>query len=138
MATVNMAYDHPQYTAHQVAHFAEQGGSGTTFAKFTAPAAMLAFAYQVTVTTAGTQTASGGAQLNFVKVSGTTTTTATFKNLGTAVGAFSSTNITLSGSAGGLALAQGDILQVTQGTDGTLKAVYALEYAFQPLASVTQ
>jgi hypothetical protein len=138
MATVNMAYDHPQYTAHQVAEFAEQGGSGTTFAKFVAPSAIQAFAYQVTVTTAGTQTASGGAQLNFVKVSGTTTTTTTFKNIGTALQAFQTTNITLSGSAGGLSLAQGDLLQVTQGTDATLRAVYALEYAFQPLASVTQ
>lgn len=137
MATVNMAYDHPQYTVHQLAQMAEQGGSATTFAKFVAGSALNVYAVQYTVTTAGTQTASGGAQLNFVKVSGTNTTTAKFVNIGTAVAAFATTNILLSGSAGGIQLAQGDILQTVQGTDATLKGVIAYEYAFQPLASVT-
>jgi hypothetical protein len=114
----------------------EGGGSATTFAKFVAVTACQAFSATYTVTTAGTQTASGGAQLNFVKISGTTTTTATFANIGT-TGTFVTRNQVLSGSAGGLSLAQGDILQTVQGTDATLRGAIAYEVAFQPLASVT-
>lgn len=136
MATVNMAYDHPQYTVHQLAEMGEQGGSATTFAKFVAGSALNVYAVQYSVTTAGTQTASGGAQLNFVKVTGTNTTTATFNNVGTAtVG--NTRSILLSGSAGGLSMIAGDLLMTVQGTEATLRGVLAYEYAFQPLASVT-
>lgn len=136
MATVNMAYDHPQYTVHQNIAMGEGGGSATTFAKFIAVTACQAYSVQYSVTTAGTQTASGGAQLNFVKVTGTNTTTATFVNVGTAtVG--NTRNQVLSGSAGGLALAAGDLLMTVQGTEATLRGVVGYEVAFQPLVSVT-
>ena len=136
MATVSMAYDHPSYLARQNIAMGEGGGSATVFARFVASSAMHAFSVTYTVTTAGTQTASGGAQLNFIKISGTSTSTATFENIGT-TGTFVSTNILLSGSAGGLALAQGDILYTVQGTEATMRGALAYQVAFDPLASVT-
>lgn len=137
MATINMAYDHPQYTVHQNIAMGEGGGSATSFAKFIAVTACQVYSATYACTTAGTQTASGGAQLNFVKISGTTTTTATFVNIGTALGTFTSTTINLLGSAGGLSLAKGDILMTVQGTEATMRGPISYEVAFQPLASVT-
>lgn len=138
MATVNMAYDHPQYTVHSIVSFPEGGAGTVAFARFVAAVACQAFSATYTVTTAGTTTTSGVTSMSFVKVSGTTTTTAKFVQLSSANTAYvTATNVTLSGSNGGLALAQGDVLQCIQGTDATAKGMVSYEIGFAPGASVT-
>jgi hypothetical protein len=131
MATKNMAYDHAAYLARMGAAVGEVGGSAAQFGKFAAYTAMLAFAAQVTVTTAGT---SGGTQ-NFLKISGTTTTTLATTTLGTAA-AGTTTNVLLTNVAGGVALAQGDILSF-QAVDSQNKAALVWEVQALPLANVT-
>ena len=139
MATINMAYDHPAYTSRQIYGMGEGGGANVAFAKFIAAVPCFAFSAQYTVTTVGTTTASATTAVAFVKISGTTTTTAKFVQLSSANTAFvTTTNVTLSGSAGGLALAQGDILECLQNSDATARGCVAYEIGLQPLANVTQ
>src|SRR5258708_25161896 len=137
MATVNMAYDHRQYTVHQNIGMGE-GGANLVFSKVVASVACQAYAARYTVTTAGTTTASATTAIAFVKISGTTTTTAAFVQLSSANTAFdTTTQVLLSTAAGGLALSAGDILECLPNTDTTAKGVVSYEIAVQPLASVT-
>jgi hypothetical protein len=138
MATVSMAYDHPTYTARENIAMGEGGGSLVAFAKFVATSAVQAYAATYTVSTAGTNTGALQASLSFVKVSGTTTTTMATTTVGTNAAWVTSTTVLLTtASAGGVALAQGDLIQTQQGTDSTLRGVVSYQIAFHPLASVT-
>lgn len=139
MATVNMAYDHPQYTVHHIVSFPEGGAGTVAYARFVAAIACQAFSATYVVTTAGTTTTSGVTSAAFIKISGTTTTTARFLQLSSANTAYvTSTNLVLNTAAtGGLALAAGDVLQCTQGTDATAKGMVSYEIGFAPGASVT-
>ena len=137
MATVNMAYDHPQYTAHQFIGMGE-GGANVPFAKYVASVACQAYTARYTVTTVGTTTQSNTTAIAFVKISGTTTTTAAFVQFSSANTAFvTTTQVALSTTSGGLALAAGDILEALPSSDTTAKGVVTYEIAVQPLASVT-
>jgi hypothetical protein len=131
MGTKNMGYDHPAYLARMGLPVGEVGGSAAQFGKFVAFTAMQAFAAQLTVTTAGT---AGGTQ-NLLKISGTTTTTMATTTLGTSAAGVT-TNVLLTNVAGGVALAQGDILSI-QAVDSQNKCALAWEVAVLPLANVT-
>jgi hypothetical protein len=134
MATKNMAYDHPAYVARLGVTGAEAGGAATTqYGKYAAFTKMLAMSAQFTVTTAGT---AAGHLFSVLQISGTATTTLATTTLGTGA-AGTTTNVALSTAAGGIVLAQGDILDVVSGADTVGKAVVSYELGVQPLANVT-
>jgi hypothetical protein len=134
MATKSMAYDHPAYQARVATGSGEAGGAATTqYVKYAAFTKMLAMSAQVTVTTAGT---AAGHLLSVLQISGTATTTLATTTLGTGA-AGTTTNVALSTAAGGIALAQGDILDVVTGADATGKAAVSYELLVQPTANVT-
>jgi len=134
MTTKSMAYDHSTYITRTGAALGEAGGAGTTgYAKFVAFTSMLAFNAVLTVTGTGTTTAH---TVSIQKISGTSTTAIGTATLGTsAVGV--TTSIALSTATGGLALAQGDILEVYTGSDAAGKVAVTYEVGVAPLASVT-
>lgn len=134
MSTKSMAYDNATYVARNGESASEAGGAATTqYSKFVAFTNLLAFSAQVTVTTIGTATTH---LLSVLKISGTATSTLATTTLGTAaVG--TTTNVALSTAAGGVSLAQGDILSVITGADAAGKAAVAYEYGVVPGANVT-
>lgn len=136
MATKSMAYDHATYIARQgvIGSPAQStAGAASVFSKFVAFTGMLAFSAQLTTITAGTATTNS---YNVLKVSGTATSTLATGTLGTQV-AGSTTNIPLSTSAGGVALLQGDVLELQSGADVVSVVVAAFEVQAAPLANVT-
>lgn len=134
MATKSMAYDHASYIARWGESAGEVGGAATTqYAKFAQFTASQAFSAQVTVTTAGTATTH---LISFIKISGTATSTLATTTLGTAA-AGTTTNVLLSTAAGGVALAQGDILAALTGADAAGKAAVSYEMGLLPTANVT-
>jgi hypothetical protein len=134
MATKNMAYDSPTYVVRLPAPMGEIGGAATTqYGKFVAFTGMLAFAAQLTVTTAGT---AAGHTVAVSKISGTATTALGTATLG--VGAAGTTqNLLLTNVAGGVALLQGDILVAVTGPDVVGKAALTYETQVAPLANIT-
>ncbi|CAB3731047.1 hypothetical protein [Paraburkholderia rhynchosiae] len=135
MTTKSMAYDNPTYTSRNSESMGEIGGAATTqYAKFVAFTASLAFSAQLTVTTAGTSAANN--TVAFSKISGTSTTALATATLGTGA-AGTTLNVPLSTSAGGVALAQGDLLVAVTGADATGKAALAYEASPAPGANVT-
>lgn len=134
MVTKSMMYDSPDYLVRQSAGMGEVGGAGTTqYGKFAAFTAMLAFSLTATVTTAGT---AAGHTLTVNKISGTSTTALATATLGTSA-AGTVINVPLSTSTGGVALLQGDIINVVTGADVVGKAAVAYEVGVQPLANIT-
>ncbi|WP_109477702.1 hypothetical protein [Paraburkholderia sp. C35] len=134
MSTKSMAYDNPTYTSRNSESMGEIGGAATTqYAKFCAFTASLAFAAQMTVTTAGTATTHA---VTFSKISGTATTALATATLGTAA-AGSTFNVPLSTAAGGVTMNQGDLLVAITGADATGKVALSYEAAPQPGANVT-
>lgn len=134
MSTKQMGYDHPSYLARAGAPMGEAGGGATTqYGKFAAFTAMLAFSAQMTVTTAGTAAGHG---FQVVKISGTATTALGTATLGTGA-AGTTQNLLLTNVAGGVALAQGDILAAISLADAVGKAAITYEVAAQPLSNVT-
>ncbi len=124
-----MAYDHPAYRVPALGGGATTAGNGTVSARFCAFTAMIAKSAQVTAAVAGT---SAGHTIQISKVSGTATTSLAVTTLGTgAVG--TTTNLLL----GSTALAQGDQLICSNGTDATGVAVVAYELLVNPGADVT-
>ncbi len=138
MATISQAYDHPSYIVRTVIGMGE-GGANVAFAKYVANVPCVAYSAQYTVTTVGTTTASATTAVQFVKISGTTTTTAKFVQLSSANTAFvTTTNVLLSTAAGGLSLAQGDILECLPNSDTTSKGVVSYEIGLAIGANLTQ
>ena len=138
MATFSLAYDHPQYRVRWGTGPVEAGGAATTaYGKFVAFTALTAYSAQMTVTVIGTNTATNMAQLNMVKVSGTTTTTmATSQIFGTnSVG--NTQNLPLSTNAGGVNLAAGEFIFAQTQTDAAFKAAVSFEVGLQPGATLT-
>lgn len=134
MAVKNMDYQHAAYIARLPGAGGEAGGAATTqYAKFAAFTAMQAFSAQLTVSTAGT---AAGHLFSILKISGTATSTLATTTLGTAA-AGTTTNVLLTNVAGGVALAQGDILSAVSGADTVGKAVVGYELGILPLANVT-
>lgn len=132
MATHAMAYDHPAYNV-RFSHAGEAGGaSATQYMKFCAFTTMIAYAVQTTITVVGSVTST----FAIVKVTGTTTTTTALTTV--AVGTVGQTaNFLLSTSAGGLALAAGDVLAVVSGSDTALKQACAIELGLSQQANIT-
>jgi hypothetical protein len=136
MATKSMAYDHPTYLTRLQLPGDEAGGAATTaYGKFAAFTAMLLFSAQITVTVAGTQTGAAGG-FNFLRMSGTATTTMTTVALSTNIVGFTQ-NVLFSTNAGGLAIAQGDVIQAVSLTDATVKAAIGYEVALLPGATIS-
>lgn len=134
MSTKSMMYDNASYVTRQSAAMGEVGGAATTqYGKFAAFTAMLAFSLTATVTTAGT---AAGHTLTVNKISGTSTTALATATLGTSA-AGTVLNVPLSTSTGGIAMLQGDIIDVVTGADATGKAAVAYEVSVQPMANVT-
>src|SRR6478609_7066194 len=122
MATKQMAYDHPTYTARRGEAVSEAGGAATTaYSKYVAFTAQRAFSAQMTVTTAGTAAGHG---LVVQRIRGTATTALGTQTLGTA--ALGATfNLLLTTAAGGVDLAKGDILQASTLADATGRVAIA-------------
>ena len=134
MATKSQAYDSPVYQARFLASSGEAGGAATTqYCKFNAWTSMQAYSVQVTCSTVGTATLSTFQALK-INTSGTTTVVLATIGTGTVGGGF---NALLSTSAGGLALAQGDILAFLSGTDATMKNVVSWELGLKQDPSTT-
>lgn len=130
MATHSMAYDHPAYNV-RFSHAGEAGGaSATQYMKFCAFTTMLAYAVQTTITVVGSVTST----FALVQVSGTTTTTTALTTV--AVGTVGQT-VRFPLTAGGVALAAGDVLAVVSGTDTALKQACAIELGLSQQASIS-
>lgn len=133
MATKDMAYDHPTYTARQGHAMGEGGGAATTaYAKFVAFAAHKAYSAQFTVTTAGTAAGHG---FRVDRISGTATTALGTQTLGTA--AAGTTFNLLFTASGGIDVAKGDIVQAVSLADATGRAAVSFEMNVTPGAPVT-
>lgn len=127
-------YNDPNYTSRNSEAMGEAGGGATTqYAKFCAFTASIAYAAQFTATVAGTN---AGHLFSVLKISGTTTSTLATGTLGTGA-AGTTRNVELSTAAGGVQLAQGDIISVVSGVDATGKAAIVYETSLAPLAPVT-
>jgi hypothetical protein len=134
MTTKSNYYDHPTYTVRQSDSAGEAGGGATTqYAKFVAFTPTLAYNAVLAVTVAGT---SAGALVYVSRISGTATTV-----LGTATPSTSVAGtvlqIALSTAAGGLTLAQGDILTTVSGADTVGKLAVVYEVSVVPGANIT-
>jgi hypothetical protein len=124
MATKSQAYDWPGYQVRFPVGSAEAGGAASTqYAKFCAFTAMQAYSVEMTCSVVGTATLS---TFQALKINTSGTTTVTLNTIGTGTVGFG-VNVLLSTSAGGLALAQGDILAFLTGTDATMKNVITWE-----------
>lgn len=138
MATVNFAYDHPQYNVHYSSGPVEIGGAANTaYGKWVAFTAMQVYSAQLTVSVAGTNTGARMAVVDCVKISGTSTSTLYSGTFGTSAAFTTTTNALMTSAAGGVALAAGDILQFMSGTDATIKSVGSFEVAVQKLGAVS-
>lgn len=129
MATTNMSYDHPAYTAVYGLPTGQINGNAGASTKFAAFTSMLIKSVTLKPTTAG----SSNDVFSFVQISGTTTTTANLGTFGSAATAFQ--NLV---STSAIVLAQGDTGYVQKGTDSTGTYVGMIEYKIQPFANVTQ
>ena len=130
MATTNFAYDHPAYLQRCTGGGQTTAGNGTVSNRFAAFTSMRAKSAQVTVITAGTAAGHG---VTISKLSGTATTSLAAVTLSTsAIGV--TTNLTL----GNTALAQGDALICSNGTDATGVAAVTYELVATPGANVTE
>jgi hypothetical protein len=134
MSTMSQAYDHPTY---EVRYGANGGvttaGAATAGARFNAFTAMKAYNAVLTVQVAGT---SATHAYVIQKISGTDTTA-----LGTATMSTKAANTVvtkaLSATAGGVDLAQGDVLRVLSTDDVAGTAVVTYEVSVAPGASLT-
>ena len=125
MATKNMAYDHPAYLTPYVLGGRLSGAAGSF--KFAAFSALLVKSHTVAMRTVGTSAADA---ITAFKISGTTTTT---QIIGTMVGtSIASTNV-----VGTMTLAQGDVLEITKGTDATDDLAYTVEMVLVPGSNIT-
>ena len=179
MTQKNMAYDHASYIARQSYGFGQNAaGASTNFSKFVAFTALLLFAVQATLITAGTSTSTAyngtatttsinGDSFSVVHVfangaSGTgAVSTATHGPFaispynGTATSTQTATSgntvrVQLSGAGvtgivqagasvvdGGVLVNPGDTVNILRGTDATAVSAFAIEYAIQQLANVS-
>ena len=130
MATTNFAYDHPAYLQRYTGGGQTTAGNGTVSNRFAAFTSMRAKSAQVTVITAGTAAGHG---VTISRLSGTATTSLAAVTLSTsAIGV--TTNLTL----GNTALAQGDALICSNGTDATGVCAVTYELVATPGANVTE
>lgn len=126
------AYDNPNQQVHlPVGAATTAAGAAAVGGRFVAFTDMNAKAIQVTVVTAGTSATTGNA-LIVKKTSNATVTTLATVTLGSSTAGVT-TNVSLSDTA----LAAGDYLSVTNGTDATGVAALVYEVAFVPSSNFT-
>ena len=129
MATKQMSYDHPAYTAVRNLPAGTLSGSGGVSTKYASFTAQLIKSVTLVPFTAG----SSNDVTSLISISGTTTTTTAIATYGSA--ATTVKNVAL--ASGGLSLAQGDIYYLVKNTDATLVLAGEFEVVTQPGASVT-
>ena len=129
MATKNMAYDHPAYTAVRSVAFACAAASNSQ-----AVPKYLAFTNEIvkSVTIKSTTTGSAADIISLIQISGTTTTTYGLGTYGSAATAFANY---LPGSA--CNLIQGDTCYVVGGADTQVVLAGVMELVTTPGANVT-
>jgi hypothetical protein len=126
-----MPYDHPNYIVRAEQSLGEStAGSGTVQTKFSRFQKFRLKSVAVTVTIAGSS-ASPGAAMTVSRISGTNTTSVGLVPLGTATAGA----VVSSGPINAL-FASGDIMTLTNGTDGSSKGVIAVE--FETLSDAVQ
>lgn len=132
MATINMAYDHPAYTAHLFATLSKNtAGASAVSGRFVASTSMLVKSISSFVVTSGTSTTHVMRSVVF-RNGGTSTETSVLYTLGS--GALSTGVATVQIST--LTLTQGDALAVLQGTDATMVSEHTAELVILPGANV--
>jgi hypothetical protein len=129
MADKNMAYDHPAYLVPHVFSGNTTVGANGVSQKFTAFTAMQIKAAHTSPIIAST---AAGSQPLMYTVSGTTTSTTTLTVLTS--GARTARTDALSTA---VALARGDQVHITHGTDATAQLGVAIECMLTPGANVT-
>jgi len=155
MSQKSMMYDHPAYIVRACETFAANtAGAASETAKFVAFTNMHVFSINATTFVHGTSTYTAwngtatvtttgtGDSISGIKVSGTTTSTYGPYALSAVNGGFSriqisGTGIGSSTADGGVALAAGDTFHLVRGSDATAVEVTAIEYAIDPLASIS-
>lgn len=155
MSQKSMMYDHPAYISRLCHSFgANAAGASSATAKFLAFTSLHVFSLNSTSFVVGTSnyTAWNGTatitgtgtndQISGIKVSGTATSTYGPYALNAVQGGFhriqiSGTGVGSSTADGGVALVAGDTFHLVRGTDATAVEVTAIEYAIDPLASVS-
>lgn len=132
MATVNMGYDHPAYTAHGFATLGRNtAGASAVSGRFVAWTTMQIASIASIVVTSGTSTTHVMRSV-VLRNGGTSTDTAVLYTLGS--GALS----TGRGHAQTtLTLTAGDAVAVLQGTDATMVSEHTIEYRVLPGADVS-
>lgn len=127
MATMNMAYDHPEYLVRKIYSGLSAVGANGVTTKFCAFTAM-----KIKSVTQGpviASTAAGSQPLLYTK-NGTTTATSTLTVLTSAA-------VAAINNAVSIDLAQGDQFWYTHGTDATCAIAVAIECLVTPGANVT-
>lgn len=128
MATRNMAYDHPAYTAVHGWGGSLLAGAAAVSQRFIAHANLQLKAINFTTVTVGTGAATDAKTLFIIRAGTSTETTALF----TTTAAIYSTNLTNTNT-----LARGDVVYFSKGTDATEVGAIGIEYVIVPGANVT-
>lgn len=155
MSQKSMMYDHPAYINRLChAYGATTAGAAAVTAKFTAFTSMHVFSITSTSFVVGTSTYTAwngtatvtttgtGDTVAGIKVSGTTTSTYGPFALNAVQGGYNRIQISGTGAGsstadGGVSLVAGDTFHLVRGTDATAVQAPVIEYAIDPLASVS-
>lgn len=155
MSQKSMMYDHPAYISRLCHSYgANTAGASSATAKFTAFTSLHVFSITSTSFVVGTSTYTAwngtatvtttgtGDTISGIKVSGTTTSTYGPYALNVVQGGYnriqiSGTGIGSSTADGGVSLVAGDTFHLVRGTDATAVQVPVIEYAIDPLASIS-
>jgi hypothetical protein len=129
MADKNMSYDHPAYLVPHVFSGNTTVGANGVSQKF---AAFTAMSIRAVHYSPGIASTAAGSQPLMYTLSGTTTATTTL----TALTSASRASITVA-PATPVALARGDQVYLTHGTDATAQLSFAIEATLTPGANVT-
>lgn len=132
MATKSMAYDHPEYLIRRNFSGVNTAGNGGNSASFVAFQNLKLHAVSFKVLTAGTSAGAGNAAI-IRTTSGTTTTNFTTVALGTNTAGYT-TRVELPSTA---TMVPFDNFVFVNGTDGTGRFFYAMEYSVIPGSEVS-
>lgn len=130
MADRDFAYDHPAYLVPEIVNITTTAGNGA-ISRFVAFTNVILKSVQVTCVTAGT---TAGHTLTFRTITGTGTTTT---SIGAVTLTTNTTGVTTNVPLNNVALARGEMLTITNGTDATGVAAVAVELNVRPGAVFT-
>ena len=132
MATKQMMYDHPAYTAVQVASLGSiAAGSASASARFVAHASLTLKAVNYSTVATATGTSIDIKTLYIIRQGTATNTQILSTNTAVAAVAY----VLLTGTVA--SMSQGDVAYVAKGTDGTETGAASIEFVIQPGANVT-